>query len=785
MRGAGHRVGRGALSSVRIALAVVALTAARASIARAQDVLCESTNTEVHALRFEGNTTFSDAQLSSYVITTPSSLTRRTLAKIGISHGGARRCYPDVGLKPDVDSLTLLYRLNGFYDTRVDTVVTPAGRNAVDITFRIQEGQPLILDTLSITGLDSVANADELLRKLPLQVGRRVGPQQLSEAFELLITSLRNMGYPHADALRQFDTHKAEHRAEVGLAVTTGPLSHFGTIAVHRQGPPGHESSPSIDSAVVLKLIGFKSGDVYSDTALVGASRNLYNLGTYRHVGILVDSTWPGGQSVAVVSMDLREDLMNQIDQDEGFGTLDCFRTNTQYTYKNFNGDAAQATLTARFSKLGYGDPLSTEFLKKHLCGYLNADSLGSSKVNDYIGGTIQYPTLLGTKWRPAFSAYTERRGQYRSYLRTTDVGFSPSATRMVRPFIPLTLAYTFEHGKVNADNAVLCGVFNRCTPEEREDVQKRQAFGVASISLQSNRTDNLLSPTTGYAWAGEFRTSSPLTASDPSLTFNKVTGDVSAFHPFNSRTVFAARLRGGYIAGGTTASGTTLPPPQERLYGGGYNSVRGFGQNELGPQVYLLDPDAFSDDTIAFNPDGSTTEKLVSNGKRPQRAVPSGGNVLLVANAEVRVRGGILPSAVEIAPFVDAGQVWVTQTGKRINVDQLRVTPGISFRYFLAFAPIQVNLGYNPYPPVTGIAYFAQPVSGKANLAPLICVTSPGDTPVTFIRQPITGAITQEGLASCPSSYQPPAASNFIQRLGLGHFGQHIVFTINIGSEF
>ena len=52
------------------------------------------------------------------------------------------------------------YANYGFYDTQVDTTVTPVGPKRVDIMFRINEGQPMILDSLAITGLDSVPERD-------------------------------------------------------------------------------------------------------------------------------------------------------------------------------------------------------------------------------------------------------------------------------------------------------------------------------------------------------------------------------------------------------------------------------------------------------------------------------------------------------------------------------------------------------------------------------------------------------------------------------------------------
>jgi len=327
----------------------------------------------------------------------------------------------------------------------------------------------------------------------------------------------------------------------------------------------------------------------------------------------------------------------------------------------------------------------------------------------------------------------------------------------------------------------VLCGVFNRCSQQERDEVQSRKSLGVVSVALQTNRTDNLISPTTGYTWATEFRMSNPATVSDPTLSFDKITGDASIFRPLGARIVFFGRLRGGFIAGGESANGARLPPPQERLFAGGFNTVRGFNQNELGPQVYLLDRDAIDTIPVSFDPaTGDRTEIWQTNGKRPQRSIPSGGNALFVANAELRFRGGFLPSGLELAPFVDAGQVWLTQVQKHINVQQIAVTPGISFRYFLSIVPIQLNLGYNSYALPSGSAYFAgQAVQNGAPV--LICVTAPGDQPL-----PVTihanGTVDQQ-LAACPASYQPPSAQNFLQRLG--RFTRRIIFSINVGTEF
>jgi outer membrane protein insertion porin family/translocation and assembly module TamA len=746
-------------------LAVVALVAAVPRLARAQDVLCDPGERQVRAVDFVGNQTFDDDELSARVITTPSSLYRRYLRVVG-----ARRCYPDVGLAPDVAALKLFYRNNGFFDASVDTVVTPVSRGVVDITFRIAEGQPLILDSLSITGLDSVPARNRVLRDSLLHVGGRFGPLLLASEVDTLTRRLRNAGYPHAVVLQSYTTHAAEHRAEVDLDVRPGPLTRFGSIDVNSVGVNG--GAPSIDSSVVLGLLGFRTGDIYSDRALNDASRNLYNLSAYRHVGVATDTLSAHGDSIADVVVDLREDYMHEIDHEEGWATLDCFRLNTQYIDKNFQDKAHRLELTARFSKLGYGSPTYSKITASHLCykRLLDADSIGSSKVNDYIGATIRYPTLFGYHWVPSYSVYTERRGQYKAYLRSTDIGFGASATRDVSAATPFQLGYTFEHGQTRAEPAVLCGLFSRCTPEEQDDVQRRLALGIASVSLQRSTTDNLVAPSRGYVAAAQVRYSASFLASDPSQQFEKATVDVSWYHTLFAGTTFAARARAGLIRGGQLIGGVRLPPPQERLYAGGPTSVRGFQQNELGPQVYLLDSASIDIQQLT----DSTRAYVAKPDARQYRSIPGGGNEMVVLNAELRIRDPFIPDYLEYVPFVDAGQVWTSEGDKpQINLRQLLVTPGISLRYYSPVGPIQLNAGYNRYPPRRGAAYYLATPNETTNRAPLICVTPRGVAPLIVTER--NGDLVQD-VAACPSIFAPYQSSNFFK---------HITLSLSIGTDF
>jgi len=753
----------------RFALAGAALLAfSLPASGRAQDVECDQSNDrEVRALQFEGNRTFDAGQLSAIVITTPSSFVRRHLRIFG-----TKRCYPSEGLAQDVVNIKAFYEINGFYDTKVDTIVTPASGSPVRVTFRINEGQPLILDSLTIAGLDSVPNRDEMLRDLPLAVGRRFGRLALSNETDSITIRLRHIGYPAATVYPSYDAHKPEHRAEVQFQIQTGDRARFGTIAVRSAGPKTtieKYQPPEIDSAVVLGLLGFRSGDRYSDRSLTDASRNLYNLGVYRHVSVGLDSTAKLTDSVVQVGVDLREDYMHDITHEEGWATLDCFHVGGQYTDKNFLDRAQRLEVTTRISKIGYANGVS--FAREGICRTLNQDSVFSSKLNYFAGATVRRPTLFGTHWVPAYSAYSERRSEWKDYLRTTYIGLDASATRQLGRGLPGRVGYTLEYGRTEAEPAYLCAVQSRCTEAERAEVEGNLRIAILSASIQKNTLDNQIAPKTGYVIGSEVRGAGTITGSNPSQSFAKITMDGAVFQAVSQRAVVSLRVRGGLIGGGQSSNGTRLPPPQERLYGGGATSVRGFPQNELGPLVYLMDQNAFT-----VTPLGDSLVAVLKADAQPFRKVPTGGNSLIVLNAEVRLRDPFFPDAIEYVPFVDAGQVWVRSAGTPgLNVKPLSVTPGLGIAYFSPIGPIQFNMGYNPQANPAGPAYFAPQVDspGFGSGAPLVCVTPPGTPPVPF--RVVNGKL-QQNTASCPAAYSPRRSAIFWNRL---------TKTLSIGTSF
>ena len=218
-----------------------------------------------------------------------------------------------------------------------------------------------------------------------------------------------------------------------------------------------------------------------------------------------------------------------------------------------------------------------------------------------------------------------------------------------------------------------------------------------------------------------------------------------------------AERVHVGSVAG-------SFIPPQERLYAGGPTSVRGFNQNELGDVVYI----ARAGDVNKGDTTVAPVRYQVPDTAAFERVVPLGGNRLLVANLEYRVRDAfILPKLLQYTFFIDAGNVW--NMGLR---PVIKFTPGIGLRLSTPIGPVQLNAGYNKYPRPEGSMYFEDPARVATPVSPLYCV-SPGNT-IDLVRT--NGVLQAPSGAVCPRTYRP------VQPL---HWYQRLAWTFSIGPDF
>lgn len=759
---------------------VSALCAVTPSAASAQDIACDRGDLQVNKVDFVGNQAFDDAQLAIGIVTTPSSWARRVLRKIGTA-----RCLDTLEVRRDPIRILVLYRERGFPTATVTTKIDTVQRGIVDVTFRIAEGAPTTIQQFTITGLDSLTRPERFTANLPIRVGGRFDQVAMEAARDTILRRLRDNGYPHADLLRSYESDVGKLTANIKFDVAPGPRSVIGTVNVAITPPEGGKQSISSDA--VKRTLGFAPGDLYRERELEGAKRALYLSQAYRHVEVSPDSLSMNDvtDSTVDVNITLAETFMRSIRPAAGWGTLDCFRTQVDFTDVGFLGGLRRLDINARASKIGVGYPTQPTGKARQICAPDVRDDPYSDTLNYYVGATLRQSSLFGIRAVPTLTVYSELRGEYRVFQRYTPIGGILSLSQALRRRIAATYAYQLEYGRTQAEPAIFCGVIGICDVNEQSFLSRTQRAATASLSLGRDRRNDPFYPSAGSTMTLELRHASRFIGSDPDLQFNKLVGDVSWYWALPRSTVLAARLRGGIVFGKKIVLGndtTVFIPQQERMFAGGANSVRGFQQNELGPVVYL--PDSLAVCTAPTGPcvrptTAQDTVYFSSVPERSPRMLPVGGNTVAVANVELRMPSPFLPDRVQVAFFADAGQVWTRAgTGAEQSFSDLRITPGFGVRVVSPVGPIRVDVGFNPYPRSTGAAYYNAPE--RNDQAPLYCVSPGNGLPVTGWKpeyEPSDPVPVQANSArGCPAMYEPEKRTSFFSRLRLN---------VSIGQAF
>ena len=733
-----------------VAPVAVALLLVVPAVAGAQDLECDPGDVRVDDIEFRGNATFPDAELEAAIATTPSSFWRRVGFPVG-----ARRCLDRVEFQRDVLRLRLLYRQRGFWEATVDTTVALVEPGRVNINFDIVEGPPVLIDTMSVSGLDSVRDGPRFARALEQMRGGRYDQLELQRRVAGVIDRLRDQGFARAEVLRNAFVDTLRDRATVELQFLPRRLTRIARIDVEIQ--PREGKRQEIPEAEVRRLISLRVGEVFREQDLFRSQRDLYQLETWAHAEIRLapDSLQPPGDSLLVVQVLLSEAAMHSVRVGAGWATLDCFRAQGRFVDRDFIGDARRLEVNGRLSKIGVGYPLDGV---EQLCASQVRNDVFSDTVNYYAGATVRQPLLFGLRLAPSVTLFSERYSELDAYLRNTTIGGVASVTRETRPRTPLTLAYQLEYGRTQAADAVFCAVFNVCELQAISELTRPTQLATARLSLSRDRTDNLYDPRRGDIVRLEWRHSSALIGSD--FRFNKWTGEANWYKALSPGVTFASRLQlGGVLALGTLRGADDFVPPQERMYGGGPNSVRGYRQNELGPLVYLVDTTRIRVDSIL--PSGDTIF-VADDTIAVLRTSPTGGNALAVANVELRMRPPFLRDLLQFALFVDGGQVY-NRRAETVRLDQFRWTPGVGLRIASPVGPIRFDLAYNRYAQQRGPAYTIVRDEATGNPSRLRCV-SPGNTlPNGF----------GEG---CPASFTPRRDDSFFQKL---------TFHFSIGQAF
>jgi outer membrane protein insertion porin family len=629
----------------------------------------------VRQLDFEGNRAISDEVLAAAIVTTNSSWFARAFffRSLGL---GAKRFFDEEEFRLDVIRLSVLYKRSGYPDVVVDTLVRRTEED-VYLTFSITEGNPIRVTTLNISGLDSLPPrlSRNVTLDLPLQVGDPFNRFEMQASADSVTQRLRDRGYPSARVFTGFESNRENKTAQVTLEADPDGRAVIGRIE--------EVGTQRVDPTVVRNLLVARPGRRYSQEELFDSQRNLYESDLFRFATVNIDSAayQPGDSSVPLV-VQVNESKPRRIRGGAGYATFDCFRGSLGWTTRDFLGAGRILELTSRVSKVGVGAPVDWG-LDQNICRTSRDDTVGSAKANYYLGASVRRPAFLSPNNAITVSVFTERRSEYKVYLRQ-ETGASVALTRTTpRRRNPLSLTYTVSYGRTEATALSFCSVFGACTADVVTPLRRNLVLATLTALGTFPRVNSAIDPTRGRIGAVEVTHSSKYIGSSSLQQFTRVVGGMSWYRPLSRSVVLSWRVRGGLIFSPTldvaNVSGAFIPPDQ-RFYAGGPNDVRGFERNELGPVVYVVPDNAVVGNSVVAD---------------SVRVAATGGNTFALANVELRVPSPIFSSRLRFAAFVDAGGVWQREGPRSQRV--IRVTPGVGLRIATPLGPARLDVAYNP----------------------------------------------------------------------------------------
>ncbi len=406
-----------------------------------------------------------------------------------------------------------------------------------------------------------------------------------------------------------------------------GPLDSDGVV-LHFRVVPGprvrvgavrFEGQENTNPGFLDRRVELEEGDWYKRSLLRASLANLSRAGIFDRVAIDLEKApegpGPDGVETRDVRVELEEAASREFYIEPGYGSYERLRLGVGARQKNLFGTGRILDLDLTVAELAQRAELS-----------------------------LIDPWLLGPDATAIATIFWNRR-QEPSFLRR-ELGLGLGATWRLSQEWSLRGGWEFRRSDASDIEVD--------APEFDEDVD------VSEISVQPgwDTRDAFDDPHRGQLSRATADLS--LDAFGSQIEFLRLKFEHARFLPIGARTTLALSVRAGWIA---PLGNTDDIPIQERFFNGGENSVRSFGESQLGPK----------DD----------------NGK------PVGGEASTTATIELR-QG--LAKRFQVAVFVDAGTVELDHEDI-FRFDDPGFGVGLGLRYLLPIGPIRLDGALNPDP--------------------------------------------------------------------------------------
>ena len=610
----------------------------------------------------------------------------------------------------DVLRIRVYYWKRGFREATVDTAITPKGRG-VAVTFDVHEGEPTIVTALRIDYDTTLLTVKQKNKLNLMRVGRPLNLLTLDSTRLNFQSEMWQRGYADAIVDTAIAVNDSARRAAVAMRVYPNWPTTVGNIVVL--------GNKQVATQTILNMLLLRPGRPFIRNDMLESQRTLYTSNLFRLASILP----PTGDSIKRIEVQVVEAPLHDARVGTSTDNVNYVQLEAGFSAHNLLGGARRLDINTSFGNLlaptlnGWG-PFALDTRLKDLDNaniYLQPTWSASIDFNQ--------PAFLR---RPANQAglgvFAHRRSEPSIYI---DRGYGVTATftRQITARAPASLNYRYEVTRVEAGDIYFCVNYGVCDTTTIRTLKTHQNLSPLSLTAFIDRSDQPFTPTKGYVARIDAEHASRYTLSD--YRYNRAYLDAAAYwHPSLRPQVVAGHLRMGIVRAMTSSTGDTVLHPRTRFYAGGAMSVRGYGENQLGPRVLTISEDSLRGlqghalpnggfDTTRFSrcppnvpiqkcdPNFAVGDAALKNSHFVPR--PTGGTSLIEGSVEVRFPTGV--RHLDAAVFVDGAIVGNSALQAFSDLKSIAdfakgssaITPGAGIRYNSPVGPIRVDLGYNP----------------------------------------------------------------------------------------
>jgi len=514
----------------------------------------------------------------------------------------------------------------------------------------------------------------------------------------LLMQSLWDKGYADAEVDTSVVVDPASRTAVVEFTLNPRWLTTVDDIVV--------DGNSGVSDSTVMRSLTLTVGDIFRRSELLRSQRKLYESNMFRRAAIEprppLDISTPDSAKVIVVTV--QEAPLREARMSAGFSTLDFVQLQARFAHYNFMGGARRLEVQGAVGNL-FAQSLSGRGIFRNVTEVLTSERARYFVPTYNASIDLRQPWFWSPHNELALSLFSHRRSAPGIYV-DRGYGTSFTFTREVTERAPVSANYRFEMSKIDAGDVYFCINYGVCEQATLEALRGNQRLSPFAITGSIDRTNDPFSPNRGFRGNAGVEHASSFTLSD--FRYHRATLDAAAFYPVRKRGVIGGHVQVGWVRSlGSTQQavgigadlGNAILHPRKRFYAGGSHSVRGFGENQLGPRVLTVSIDVLrrndstnvlctsGADVTACNPNAGT---MADRDFDPR---PLGGTFMVEGSIEAR-----FPVWRELigAAFIDGGLVQRRRIGQ-LPTRRAAITPGFGVRYKSPVGPIRADIGFNP----------------------------------------------------------------------------------------